>query len=79
MKYKIKDIILYGYHGINDNEKNIGQYFVISISYFDKSLRSAKNILSKSDSLDSFVNYMDIYVFIEKIFIRSNTVPTKQT
>ena len=38
MKYKIKDIILYGYHGVNDNEKNIGQYFVISVSYFDKSL-----------------------------------------
>ena len=68
MKYKIKDITLYGYHGVNDDEKKKGQYFIISISYLDKSLVSVKNVLSKSDNLSGFIDYMDIYQCVKKVF-----------
>jgi len=32
-RYKIKDLKLFGYHGVYNNEKKDGQFFLINISY----------------------------------------------
>lgn len=59
----LKGIKFYGYHGVYDFEKTNGQYFLIDIKIYLK-------IKSENDSLESVINYGEIYYKIEKEFYR---------
>ena len=58
---KLKDIILYGYHGLYDQEKEKGQNFLINITirYYP---------ITSNDSIDSYVDYISLYNFIKFCF-----------
>lgn len=58
---RVNGIKLYGYHGVLDAERDIGQYFIVDVAlYVD--LESA----SKSDDLNATINYAEVYKLVEK-------------
>jgi dihydroneopterin aldolase/2-amino-4-hydroxy-6-hydroxymethyldihydropteridine diphosphokinase len=62
-KIFIKDLQVYGYHGVNKEEKEMGQRFLISLElYMDLS------IAGKSDDLNKTVNYAEICEKVENKF-----------
>lgn len=64
-KMYIKDLEIYGFHGVNEEEKNMGQKFLISAQlYMD--LRAP----GKSDDLSKTVNYAELCWEIEEVFKR---------
>lgn len=64
-KICIKDLEVYGFHGVNQEEKNLGQRFLISVE-LGLSLREA----GISDDLNKTVNYAELCNSIEREFIR---------
>ena len=68
MKYFLKDITLYGYHGLHDDEKVNGQYYTISITYDDLSLNKLNGDVIKKDSIENYINYIDVFLLVKKVF-----------
>ena len=64
MKIRLNDIKLFGYHGLNSNEKKDGQNFTISIS-----LLTNINIESIDDNIDNTIDYTIIYKIVKKALI----------
>ncbi|MFW5649209.1 MAG: dihydroneopterin aldolase [Candidatus Alkaliphilus sp. MAG34] len=63
-KILMKGLAFYGYHGVLEEEKRLGQrFFVDAILYVD--LEKA----GRSDDLNCTVNYEEVYKVIEKIVI----------
>lgn len=65
-KMYIKDLEVYAYHGVNIEEKNMGQRFLISIDLW-LNLREA----GKSDDLSKTVNYAELCHNVEKEFTKT--------
>ena len=63
-KYKIKDLTLFGYHGIEPKEIKNGQLFTISLKYFKK----IENNLICTDRIDQVINYNDIITKVGEVF-----------
>ena len=63
-KIRLKNIQLYGWHGIADKEKEMGQQFEIDIEV-SASLDSAID----SDDINLTVNYSDLYDKVVSIFL----------
>lgn len=64
-KLIIKDLEVYGYHGVNKEEKFLGQKFLISLELY-MSLREA----GKSDDLNNTVNYAELCKSVESEFLK---------
>lgn len=62
-KMYIKDLEIYAFHGVNIEEKNMGQRFIISIDLW-LNLREA----GQSDDLNKTINYAELCDNIEKEF-----------
>lgn len=62
-KIYIKDLEIYAFHGVNEEEKHMGQRFLISIDLF-LNLREA----GQTDNLDATVNYAELCHAVEKEF-----------
>jgi len=62
-KIYIKDLEIYGFHGVNQQEKDMGQRFIISLELFF-SLQAP----GESDNLNETVNYAQVCVDIEEEF-----------
>ena len=63
----IKDLTLFGYHGVNEEEKENGQEFLFNISIFiDRDTAGKKGFL-KSDDIKYTVNYSEIIEIIKYI------------
>ena len=60
-KYKIKNLKLFGYHGVFDKEKKKGQYFYININY-----SATYNELK--DDIATVVDYSVICQDVENVF-----------
>jgi len=62
MKILIKDLVLYGYHGVRDHEKKDGQYFIFNIAIYinDRGLE-------ESDNLKDTLSYSDVIEEIKEI------------
>ena len=61
-RYKIKELKLFGYHGVYDNEKQDGQFFLINISYnvyYNRSL---------VDNVENVIDYVSICNDVAVIF-----------
>ena len=63
-KYKIKNLELFGYHGLYSNEIENGQIFVINIDY----CIYLDNDNIRTDKIDNLVDYTDVLKQVEKIF-----------
>lgn len=65
---KLKEMELYGYHGCFEEEKIIGNYFILNFS-----ARYNMGEAARSDSLNSAINYQELYTLIKEEFsISSN-------
>lgn len=64
-KIRISDLQVYGFHGVNSQEKDMGQMFYISLDVFID-MRKA----GISDSINDTVNYAQLCLDIEKEFNR---------
>lgn len=62
-KIYIKDLEVYAFHGVNEEEKSMGQRFLISVDLW-VNLREA----GQTDNLDATVNYADLCHAVEKEF-----------
>ncbi len=62
-KITVKNLKLFAYHGVNPEEKENGQSFIIDVDYF-LDLENA----CKSDSLDDTVNYAKAVKTIRRVF-----------
>ena len=63
-RYKIKNLELFGYHGLYNDEINNGQIFILNIDY--SMYLDIDNI--RSDKIDNLVDYTHVLNQIEKIF-----------
>ncbi|MBC7334572.1 MAG: 2-amino-4-hydroxy-6-hydroxymethyldihydropteridine diphosphokinase, partial [Actinobacteria bacterium] len=66
MLYKIivKDLVLYGYHGVLDEERKSGQDFLFNI---DIDIDTENESLASNDSLERTLNYSDVITLVKKI------------
>ena len=63
-RYKIKNLELFGYHGVYKDEIKNGQIFILNIDYC--MYLDIDNI--RTDKIDRLVDYTDVLNQIEKIF-----------
>ncbi len=63
-RYKIKNLELFGYHGVYNDEIKNGQIFILNIDYC--MYIDIANI--RMDKIDNLVDYTDVLNQIEKIF-----------
>tara|TARA_B100000579_G_C22233643_1_gene577256 strand:+ start:92 stop:439 length:348 start_codon:yes stop_codon:yes gene_type:complete len=61
MKIKINNMVLYGFHGLYDDEKKNGQRFIINLECKLKQFR-------KIDKINESVNYVSIMDSVFEIF-----------
>ncbi len=59
---RLKDIIVYGYYGATDPERQVGQRLLL-----DLDLRVDLSKAAESDSLDDTVSYEEIYVAVQHL------------
>jgi len=62
-RIRIKDLQIYGYHGVNVQEKEMGQMFLISTDVFFDMRKAGLN-----DNINETVNYAQLCLDIEKEF-----------
>ena len=63
-KYKIKNLELFGYHGVYSEEIKNGQIFIINIDY----CTFIDTNVVQTDNIENVVDYVDILSKIKKIF-----------
>ena len=63
-KIRLNKIKLFGYHGVNDNEKKIGQNFEINIEIYPQ---EKDGIL---DEIDSTIDYLSVYNKVKIVFFK---------
>ena len=66
-KIKIKDLELYCHHGVFEEEKQLGQRFVVSLE-----MELDTRMAGKSDDLDKSIHYGDVCHFV-KAFMEEST------
>ncbi len=62
MKITLKDMVFYGYHGVQDEERTLGQRFIVTITL---STNDAKD--QKIHKLEDTVDYTQVYAEIRNI------------
>lgn len=62
-KIKIKGLKLFAYHGVNPEEKENGQSFILDIDYYVNMARACYN-----DSLDDTVSYAKVVKAVRESF-----------
>ena len=74
MKININNIKLFGYHGVYNEEKEKGQYFILNIEYqintdkFNSYIPEDSNSPLISDDIKDFIDYTDVINRIENLF-----------
>jgi 2-amino-4-hydroxy-6-hydroxymethyldihydropteridine diphosphokinase/dihydroneopterin aldolase len=62
LKIFIKDLVLYGYHGVRDQEKKEGQYFIFNICVY-----IGDTGLQESDDIEDTISYSDVISKVREI------------
>ena len=62
-KVKIKEIKIFGYHGVYTNEKKNGQHFYLDIEYL-----SSIDIPKIKDNINEVIDYVDVIQYIKEVF-----------
>jgi dihydroneopterin aldolase/2-amino-4-hydroxy-6-hydroxymethyldihydropteridine diphosphokinase len=63
----IKDLILFGYHGVNEEEKIKGQEFLFNISILLDKDTAGRNGFLKKDNIKNTVNYSEVIEIVKYI------------
>jgi len=63
----IKDLILFGYHGVNEEEKIKGQEFLFNISILLDKDTDGRNGFLKKDNIKNTVNYSEVIEIVKYI------------
>jgi len=58
---KLEKLNFFGFHGVNKNEIENGQNFVLDIVVH-------YNVIKKTDNLDDFIDYIDLYNLVKYSF-----------
>jgi 7,8-dihydroneopterin aldolase/epimerase/oxygenase len=61
-RIRLRGLEYYGYHGVMDEEKSLGQRFLIDVDLY-KDLRQA----GESDQVNDTINYAEVYLKIKAI------------
>ncbi|MGM0606900.1 MAG: dihydroneopterin aldolase [Candidatus Muiribacteriota bacterium] len=61
-KLRLNEMVFYGYHGVGDAERKVGQRFVVSLE-----MEADLNNAAISDSLNDTINYEEIFINIKKL------------
>lgn len=62
MKIHLHDMVFYGFHGVHDAERSLGQRFVVSYTAITDQVHD-----SKIHSLESTLDYTKVYAVIKEI------------
>lgn len=62
MKIKLNEMVFYGYHGVHEEERSLGQRFIVSLVLFTDPALDAK-----IKHLDDTVDYTKVYSVVEEI------------
>ena len=74
MKININNIKLFGFHGVYNEEKKGGQYFILNIEYqintdkFKRYIPEDSNSPLISDNITDFIDYTDVINKVENLF-----------
>ena len=63
----IKGLKVFGYHGIHDEEKSVGQEFIIDVYMAVKNLPGCI-----TDKIDDTVSYSEVAKFVKEIFVHKS-------
>lgn len=61
-KIVIRDMHFYGYHGVFDSERELGQRFEVDVE-----LHLDLRVIGRSDDLEMTVNYVDVYTIVKEL------------
>ncbi len=61
-KILVKNLVLFGFHGVNESEKKKGQYFIYNLK-----IKLNENYELKEDTIESTVNYSEAIKVLKKI------------
>lgn len=58
----VRDMVFYGYHGVFDAEREIGQRFEVDVE-----LHMDLRAIGRADDLEMTVNYVDVYTIVKEL------------
>src|SRR5690606_9852494 len=61
-KIVIRDMVFYGYHGVFEAEREMGQRFEVDVE-----LHLDLQAISRADDIDITINYVDVYTIVKEL------------
>lgn len=61
-KIVIKDMVFYGYHGVFEAEREIGQRFEVDVE-----LHLDLSHIGRADDIELTINYVDVYTIVKEL------------
>lgn len=58
----VKDMVFYGYHGVFEAERELGQRFEVDVE-----LHLDLHSIARADDIDLTVNYVDVYTVVKEL------------
>ncbi|HOB89123.1 MAG: dihydroneopterin aldolase [Bacillota bacterium] len=61
-KITLRNMVFYGYHGVFEGEKELGQRFEVDVE-----LHMDLSVPGQTDDLEQGINYVDVYTIVQTI------------
>ena len=61
-KIVVKDMVFYGYHGVFEAERELGQRFEVDVE-----LHLDLRTIARADDIDLTINYVDVYTIVKEL------------
>ena len=61
-KIRLEQMVFYGYHGVNPEERKLGQRFIVDVE-----VHTSLALPGKSDSLQDTVNYSHVFKIVKEV------------
>ena len=61
-KIRLEQMVFYGYHGVNPEERKLGQRFIVDVE-----VHTNLALPGKSDSLQDTVNYSHVFKIVKEV------------
>lgn len=61
-KISLSNMVFYGYHGVFEGEKELGQRFEVDVE-----LVTSLSVPGQTDDLEESINYVDVYTLVQDI------------
>ena len=58
----LSNMVFYGYHGVFEGEKELGQRFEVDVELF-----TGLSVPGQTDDLEQSINYVDVYTLVQDI------------